>query len=318
MIYSFAPMEGVTTAVFRQVHARCFPGVDRYYAPFLAPDGSGKYRLGSRRDILPENNRDIPLVPQVLCNRAEPFLAVARELGEMGYREVNLNLGCPSATVVPKHKGAGLLQDLNFLDDLLAELFSRCELQISVKTRLGLESTAEFPAILEVYNRYPIRELIIHARDRAGMYRSQPDLDAFAAAFAASRAPVCYNGNVFSPADRDRVCAAAEGLSRIMLGRGAVTNPALFRVLRGGRALEQAELLDFLTRLESAYTASGLGDHYTLGRMKECWHYVNHMFPDCDRALRQIQKAQNLADYRDAVTQLFARQALDPDAVFSD
>lgn len=316
MIYSFAPMEGVTTAVYRRVHARCFPGADRYYAPFIAPDGSGIYRLGARRDVLPENNRDIPLVPQLLCSRAEPFLVVARELQEMGYREVNLNVGCPSGTVVPKYKGAGLLQDLRLLDQLLEELFSRCPLQISVKTRLGMESAEEFPAVLEVYNRYPIRELIIHARDRAGMYRSRPDLSAFAAAYGESRAEVCYNGNVFSVSDRDRVCRAAPGLSRIMLGRGAVCNPALFRVLRGGEALGREELQDFLQQLESAYTASGLGEGYTLGRMKECWYYVNHMFPDCESSLRKIRKARHLTEYRDAVRLLFSLHAPDPDAVF--
>ena len=229
MVFSFAPMEGVTSHSYRRVHAEMFPGVSRYYSPFIAPDGSGKYKASHLRDILPENNAGLDLVPQILCNRPEAFLAVARELAAMGYREVNLNAGCPSGTVVPKHKGAGMLADLRSLDDFLAEVFSRCELRVSVKTRMGLASTEEFPAILEIYNKYPLSELIIHARDREGMYKSTPDLKGFAAAFRQSRAPVCYNGNIFSPAAIDAAVQAVPGLERVMIGRGAAANPALFR-----------------------------------------------------------------------------------------
>lgn len=126
MYFSFAPMEGLTSSIFRQTHARFFPGVDRYYAPFLAPDGQGKVKRSALRELEPERNQGIDLVPQILCNRPEAFLALSRELAAMGYREVNLNAGCPSGTVVPKHKGAGMLADLRSLDDFLAEVFSRC------------------------------------------------------------------------------------------------------------------------------------------------------------------------------------------------
>ena len=313
----FAPMEGVTTYLYRRLHAEMFPGADRYYAPFLAPDGQGNCRSNSLRDLLPENNRDIPLVPQILCNRAEAFLRVAKLLADMGYKEVNLNAGCPSSTVVPKHKGAGMLLDLNSLDSFLAEVFSRCPLRVSVKTRLGLESTAEFPAILEIYNRYPIHELIIHARDRAGMYKSKPDLDAFAAAHAHSRAPVCYNGNLFSTGAVDSLLATAPGLPAAMLGRGAVADPALFRQLRGGAPLSAEELVEFLDRLGSAFLESGLPERYTLARLKEIWYYTIHMFPGCPKGAKAINKAQTLSDYRSAVNTLLLQNSFSPSAAFS-
>ena len=148
------------------------------------------------------------------------------------------------------------------------------------------------------------------------MYRSQPDLEAFAAAFSECRSPVCYNGNIFRSESRDTVCRAAPGLERLMLGRGAVANPALFRILRGGSPLSREELSDFLFRLEDAYSASGLGTGYTLGRMKEVWYYVNHMFPDAFRPLRQIQKARSLDEYRTAVSRFFAERHLDPQTAF--
>ena len=316
MRLSFAPMEGVTSYLYRNVHAACFPGVDRYYSPFIAPDGSGRFKGAALRDILPENNRDLDLVPQVLCNTAEAFLAVSRELAAMGYREVNLNAGCPSATVVPKHKGAGMLSDLRSLDDFLADVFSHCELQVSVKTRMGLQSTAEFPAILEIYNKYPISELIIHARDRAGMYKSEPDLAAFAAAFPESRAPVCYNGNVVDRESFEKVMSTEPRLSHLMLGRGAVTDPALFRVLSGGAAMEAAELRDFLDRLESAFLQAGLGEHFTLARLKEVWYYVIYMFPGAQKHQKAINKSRSLPDYHAAVSALFAAGLYDPRAAF--
>lgn len=316
MELDFAPMEGVTSCLYRNLHAESFPGVSRYYAPFIAPDGSGRFKGSALRDILPENNRDIDLVPQVLCNTAEAFLAVSRELGAMGYGEVNLNAGCPSSTVVPKHKGAGMLSDLESLDNFLAEVFSRCELKVSVKTRMGLNSTAEFPAILKIYNKYPISELIVHARDRAGMYKSKPDLKAVAASVPNCRATVSYNGNVVGLAEYEKLRASVPGLSRMMLGRGAVTDPALFRRIHGGTSLEKDELRIFLSKLEAAFLAAGLGEHFTLARLKELWYYVIWKFPGAEREQKAINKSRTLADYHSAVSALFASGLYDAEAVF--
>ncbi len=306
MDLSFAPMEGITSCLFRRTHAACFPGADRYFAPFLAPDGRGRCKESAWRDLRPENNPDGLPVPQILCNRAEAFLAVARELAAMGYDEVNLNAGCPSATVVPKYKGAGMLLDLRSLDDFLADVFARCPLRVSVKTRLGLESSEEFPAILAIYRRYPLAELIIHARDRAGMYRSRPDLAAFSRALPDCPFPVCYNGSVVDRTSFAAVCEAAPTLDRVMLGRGAAADPALFRELRGGPTLEKEELRDFLTCYCAVLENSGIGEHYTLGRLKELWFYTGSLFPDDPKGLKRIRKAQNLTDYRAAAERLFA------------
>ena len=316
MILSFAPLEGVTYSPYRRLHARFFPGADRYFAPFLAPDGQGRVKASALRELEPDANRGCCLVPQILCSCAEAFLPLSRELAAMGYTELNLNAGCPSGTVVPKHKGAGMLLDLRSLDLFLDRVFSGTDLRVSVKTRLGVESPEEFPAVLALLNRYPISELILHARDRRGLYRSVPDLGAFAAAFAASRAPVCYNGNILSPAHARQVLSRVPALDRMMAGRGAVADPALFRRLRGGPPLEQEELSDFLAALLSAYLDSGIGEYHALGRMKELWYYVNHKFPGCQRELKALNKARSLADYRDAAAAFFSSGRFDPEAAF--
>ena len=166
MFLSFAPMEGVTSAAFRRVHRRFFPEADRYYSPFIAPDIRGEFKASRLRDVLGENNEGLALVPQILTNSAEAFLGTARRLHDLGYGQVDLNLGCPSATVVSTHKGAGLLCDPSALDALLADIFSRTPVAVSVKTRLGFSSTEEIDALMEIFDRYPICELTVHARCR--------------------------------------------------------------------------------------------------------------------------------------------------------
>ena len=308
----YAPMEGVTSCLYRRVHAQMFPGLDRYYAPFLAPDAAGNCRARELRELLPERNRDLTVIPQLLCSKPAAFLSAAEQLREMGYRQVNLNAGCPSGTVVPKHKGAGMLGDLEALDAFLDEVFSRCPMEISVKTRLGLERTEEFDAILEVYNRYPLAELIIHARDRAGMYKSLPDHAAFSRAFQNSRCPVCYNGNLFTPGDLRAVAGENPGLDRFMLGRGAAADPALHRRILGGEALTLPELWEFLARLRQGMLADGVSERHCLARLKELWYYVIALFPDARRGGKAINKAQNLSDYRQAVEDLFRDGGFDP------
>ncbi len=315
MDLSFAPMEGVTYGIYRQIHAEMFPGADRYYAPFVAPDSSGSFKAGAFRDLLPEVNKSVRLIPQILCNAPAPFLRAAEKIAELGYEEINLNIGCPSGTVVAKHKGAGMLADLSGLDRCLHEIFVGCPVRVSIKTRLGLHSTDEFPMILEVYQKYPLARLIVHARDRDGMYRSLPDREAFSAALAC-RFPVEYNGDVFTPADALAVENRFPEISGLMLGRGAAANPALFRQLRGGSPLSASELRAFHDRLCDAYLGSGLSPHYTVSRMKELWFYQLALFPDSERAGKNIFKARNYAEYLTAVSALFESTGFDPNAGF--
>ena len=305
MLLSFAPMEGITSRLYRQCHAERFGGVAEYCAPFIAPDGSGKFKASALRDILPENNEGLRLVPQLLVNRAEPFLRVAGQLQELGYEEVNLNIGCPSGTVVAKHKGAGMLADLRSLDDCLAEIFSRCPVAVSIKTRMGVERTEEFAQILEIYNKYPIKRLIIHARARAGMYKSAVDLPAFLAALPKCRCPVWYNGDIFSPEDMDKL-KAADGLAGVMLGRGAVADPALPRMLLGGEALRAGELKGFHDALLEHFLAGGLQERVVMARLKELWFYMLYKFPDSKREAKALLKSQRFSDYCFAVEALFA------------
>ena len=312
MELSFAPMEGVTYSIYRVLHASMFPGADRYMAPFIAPDTEGRFKGSSLREILPENNAGLPLVPQLLVNASAPFLAAARQLADLGYEEVDLNAGCPSGTVVAKHKGSGLLRDPEALDRLLEEIFSACPIRVSVKTRMGFDSTEEFPALLEVYRKYPLSRLTVHARSRAGLYRSATDPEGFAAVLDRCLFPVIYNGSISTVADYRALCARFPALHGCMIGRGAIANPALFRELRGGPALSADELRVFHDELLSRYLASGLSPNYCVSRMKELWYYMLSLFPDAGRLGKAVFKARDLAAYRVAVDSLLCSCAFDP------
>lgn len=315
MIFYFAPMEGITGHIYRRLHNELFGGAAKYYAPFIAPDAQGSFKATQRKDLLPENNEGLTLVPQLLANNAHAFYAASRSIAELGYKEINLNVGCPSGTVTAKHKGAGMLADLRTLDDFLADVFSLCEVGISVKTRLGMEHSDEFEAILELYNKYPITELTIHARARSGMYKSTPDLAAFARAAKRSRAPVVYNGNIFSQTELDALTAAAPETDRVMLGRGAVCDPALMRSLSGGAALQNGELRELCGRAFDEL-ASRMGGHNATARLKELWYYMIYMYPDSEKLYKTLNKSKTPTEYLAAAEAIFASGCFDAGAKF--
>ena len=188
----FAPLEGITTYPYRNLHHKYFGGVDKYFTPFLAPGPEQGMSVKEMRDVLPENNAGVPVVPQILTNRAGDFLLASKKLAEMGYREINLNLGCPSGTVTAKKKGSGFLLYPDDLDRFFDEVFSDAsvrngEFQISVKTRIGKNEVEEWPEIMAIYNRYPISELTVHPRIQKEFYKGVPHLDVFADNFKDSR-----------------------------------------------------------------------------------------------------------------------------------
>ena len=168
-------MEGITGHVFRRVHAECFGPLDRYYTPFLAPPHVGSSFGGKAyKEIDPARNQGLDVVPQLLTKNADEFVWATRLLADMGYAEVNLNLGCPSGTVVAKGRGSGFLRDLEDLETFLQDVCARSSLPVSVKTRVGIQSDDEYEQILELYCRCPLKELIVHPRVQKDRYQGAP------------------------------------------------------------------------------------------------------------------------------------------------
>ena len=309
MILSLAPMEGITGHVFRRVHAECFGALDRYYTPFLAPPHVGSSFGGKAyKEIDPARNQGFDVVPQLLTKNADEFVWATRLLADMGYAEVNLNLGCPSGTVVAKGRGSGFLRDLEGLETFLQDVCARSSLPVSVKTRVGIQSDDEYEQILELYCRCPLKELIVHPRVQKDRYQGALRRELYGRTLERAPFPVAYNGDVFGPEDMDSLLKAYPETRHVMLGRGILANPALARMLNGGAPATAAELERFHDALFSAYQAEMGGN--AVFRMKEWWSYAKFAFADSTAVHRAVRKARTTAEYEAAAARVLSAQPL--------
>ena len=301
MRHYFAPMEGLTDSIYRRLHHKYFPGVDRYYMPFISPT---MHRILTGRE-----DRELPFadtecfcaVPQLLTKVPEDFLWAAQVIKDRGYAEVNLNLGCPSGTVTAKGKGSGMLADLDALDRFLDSIFSATPLPISIKTRLGVTESAEFPALLEIYNRYPIKELTIHPRVRKQFYTGGVDLEMFRYAVENSKNPLCYNGDILSLADAENIQEKFPQVEAVMIGRGLIGDPGMMSP--GGTDI--AKLEAFCDELLEAYLVAFGGSRNAMFRLKENWGFLITHFENNEKLWKRLRKTTDLAEYRSITKEIF-------------
>jgi len=301
MRYYFAPMEGLTDSIYRRLHHKYFPGVDRYYMPFLSPT--------IHRSLTHKEDRELPMadsvpfsaVPQVLTKVSADFLWAAQVCKDRGYEEVNLNVGCPSGTVVSKGKGSGMLRDPATLDQFLDEIFAASPLPVSVKTRLGLEDPQEFPALLEIFNRYPIKELTIHPRVRKQFYDGNVHMALFDYAVANSTNPLCYNGDILSLSQAESIVQKYPNVEAVMIGRGLVADPGM---LSGGTDAKQ--LKAFMDEMMEVYTVEFGGARNAIFRLKENWGFLHDRFEGCDKLWKRLRKCTDAAEFKAITDEIFA------------
>ena len=308
MNYYVAPMEGLTDRVWRQAHQKWFGWAGapaKYYAPFLSPPENRVLIKKKMAELAPEANPGAPVVPQLLAKDGALAAWMVGQLRQLGYTEVNLNFGCPSGTVTAKGKGSGMLRDLDKLDAFLAALFAEAEGPLTVKTRLGVEKPEEFAAVLEVYNRYPIAELTIHPRVMRQQYRGIADREAFAKALPECRMPVCYNGDLTTVEQLRALEAEFPAVQSLMVGRGIIADPALFRQALGGPAATKEELRGYLDDLYQGYTALFGSAGCAISRMKGHWFYLIHRFEGSERLEKQLRKLREPWEYETVVNQIF-------------
>ena len=322
MKIAMAPLEGITTYVFRNAYNKYYGGVDRYFTPFLTASHLKGREL---REVHPDNNKGLDVVPQILANDSEQFLEIARQLAELGYKEVNLNLGCPSGTVVSKKRGAGLLGDIKMLDEFLNGIYEGADkigVQISIKTRIGMEFLSEWEDILSVYIKYPIKELIIHPRLRNEFYKGEVHMDAFRKALnimdASSlssadkrsskwgRFHLTYNGDIVDVASYKAVLSEI-GDSDIMIGRGLLMNPELANQLQSfDNNPDKKVFKEFIDELVVNYEDEMSGEKQVVQKMKELWVYFAKGLGVSDRRLKELLKVNRLAEYRSIVQMIMS------------
>lgn len=291
----FAPLEGITTYTYRNVHNEMFGLCDAHFAPFITPTDNERLTIKNLRGIMPETNA-VNLRVQCLASSETAFVKFVKRVTELGYEEVNLNLGCPSGTVVSKGRGAGALRDLKRLDQFLRYIYEQASCKISIKTRTGFDSHNEFEGLIKLYNQYPVTELIVHPRARADYYQGAPRMESFDLAYSLCKTKLCYNGDIFTIEDYIKIAENYPKLDSVMIGRGAVKNPALFREIKGGKKLVTAELVAFSRELEKQYLPILHLEVNTLRKLKEVWTYAIENYPEEKKIAKAIKKSGRLSE----------------------
>lgn len=312
MQYYFAPLEGITDRIFRSLHHKYFPGIDRYYTPFFSPTVHRQLTPREEIELPPADSVPFSVIPQLLTKVPEDFLWMAEQCYQLGYREVNLNLGCPSGTVTAKGKGSGILKDTDALCRFLDQIFNHTAAGISVKTRIGFDSPEEFPALMDIYNQYPIKELTVHPRVRKDFYKSPVDIQAFEYALSVSKNPICYNGNVCSVKQIGDLTARYPQVNAIMLGRGLVGDPGM--LCDGGTNIEALE--KFYNELLSEYTIHFGSARNAMFRMKENWRHLLCRFENSEKLGKRLKKTTDIHEFRAITEEIFhtlpLKKELDP------
>ena len=310
MKFYLAPMEGITGYIYRNAYEKNFHNIDKYFTPFIVANKSKSLKTKELRDVLPENNKCINIVPQILTNDSEDFIITSKRLEQLGYNEINLNLGCPSGTVVSKNRGSGFLALREELDKFLEEIFTLENMKISIKTRIGKDNPEEFYELIKIYNKYPLEELIIHPRTQKDFYGNKPNLEVFKDALSLSKAHVCYNGDIFTVNDYNKIIKDFPNLNSVMFGRGILSNPGLIGEIKEETFIDKKVLKNFHDEILNNYIELFKEEKNALFRMKELWGYMIYIFSDNKKYAKKIKKAQKIKDYNEAVSSLFQEQEI--------
>ena len=304
MKYYFAPLEGITNHVFRRTYDKWFGGIDAYYTPFVTTRDGGIMKKKELFDIMPENNPGIRLIPQIMTTKADEFVQAATHMKELGYDEVNLNLGCPSGTVVPKGKGSGFLRRPDELDEFLYNIYEKCPIDISIKSRIGFSDPEEFPRLLEIYNKYPVKLLVIHLRTREEWYRGNVHKESFEYAWNNynDKCKLCYNGDIITSDDIDKIEKEFPYIGHVMIGRGYLTHPGFAGNAEKKSSFEEKKtVIGFIKNLQAEYEEILYGETPVLFKLKEIWGYLYESFPEDEKLFKRIKKTKHLKEYNDII-----------------
>ena len=314
---SLGPFQGITDAPFRNVFKRHFGGIDKFYTPFFTGIHKEEHAKNLQgEEIDPKCNDVETLTPQILSTDAEEILRFAKQCKQLGYKEINLNMGCPFPRVANKKRGCGLLPYPDKVEELLERVFEEIDIKFSVKCRLGYFNDDEINAILPIFNRFPLSELIIHPRIGKQLYKGEADVERFAALIPSINAPLVYNGDIVSVESFERIHEAVRPVDQFMLGRGILANPFLAEEIANdierdtsNAPLQQQNKTErlhaYIIDLYEDRLHHAGGSPKVLGRMKELWSYLMHSFDAPQDIWRKIKKINALKEYEEQVEQIF-------------
>lgn len=305
MRLSLAPMQGFSDQIYRSTLCH-IGGVDVFYAPYIKVE-SGKIKAKSLTDIAPETNAGMTVVPQVLANKTDDMLLVARAVGDLGYTELNWNLGCPFPMVAKRQLGAGLLPYPDKIDNLLTDFEAQSDMALSVKMRLGYLSPDEFWPVLEVLNRHRIKEIIVHPRIGKQMYNGVADSGVLPEIIAKSAHPIAYNGDIRTAEQAHKLLDSNPTITHLMIGRGLLSNPFLALEIKGQTPngyIRRNLLMNFVGTIAERQLDRLQGAGHFLQKMTTYWEYWSQMFDDAHRALKTVKKCRSVEEYTDKVQEM--------------
>lgn len=304
-----APLRGITDVLFRNVFSKHFSGFDLAIAPFINPQRSPSKKTQLLADVFPQDNSRLPIIPQLLNNRVDEFLDLAYRLQDLGYTQLNWNLGCPSPMIANKGRGSGFLPYPEKILEMLDLVLPQLKASLSIKMRLGYRDPSESLALLPRLDDYPLEEIIIHPRLGKQLYKGVVDRSGFQECLGHTSHRVVFNGDITSTAIFEECANLFPEINRWMIGRGVLANPFLAEEIRGD--LEQdsnkrkMRIREFHDELCEGYREKLFGPGHLLGKMKQLWLYLALSFPEGKKPLKKIKKARTEQQFLEGVEMMF-------------
>ena len=303
-----APLQSFTDHHFRNAFQQVLGDVDRFYAPYLKMSNDGVIKEGPKKDVLPKNNPFEIVVPQIMACCTEDFLVMANYLIDLGYQEVNWNLGCPYPMVANRDLGSGILGKPEKIYQILEDVIPQIQMKLGLKMRMGYESTEDILTILPKLNDFPLSEIIVHARYGKQLYQGQCDHDRFKECIALSNHRLVYNGDINTVEDFRRIKSLFPEINHFMIGRGAISNPFLFEMIQED-SIEFPEdrmevFSDFLNLLLESYLKETQNEGNVLIKMKHYWEYFSESFENGKRYYRIVKKVNSIPEYQRFIDEL--------------
>lgn len=309
MNLSLAPLQGMTLAFYRNLHSSIFGGIDKYYSPFIATTQKRKWGKTLFKDIMPEINQDIKVVPQLLGNNGVDFRYYASRIVDLGYSEINWNIGCPFPMITNKKKGSGILPYPELIKEVLDEACKDTNYKLTVKMRLGYEDVSEGEYVIKLLNNYPIAELIIHGRVGIQKYAGTVDLESFKKLSSLSKHEITYNGDIFTLSDFKNIQSELPSIKNFMLGRGVLRDPFLPSKINGIEISSSEKLakIEFLhDSVFEHYKNILSGDKHLCDKMKEFWSYMYINIDPNGKYMKKISKCRTEASYLSTIKEMFS------------
>jgi tRNA-dihydrouridine synthase len=309
-----SPLQGFTDFRFRNAQNKLFGGIDTYYSPYIRLNGKLVIKPSYERDLLPENNIGLEVIPQVITNDADEFLFVAKYVRELGYNELNWNLGCPYPMVTKSGMGSGLISNPEKINNILHRAHSESDIIVSMKMRLGYENSEEILDVLPILDKYPIKNIAIHARIGKQLYKGGVHLDAFQQCIDNTIHKLYYNGDITSVAKFHEMQQRFPSIDHWMIGRGLISDPFLPSMIKNNKMeypVNKMELFSaFHDTLYAIYSESLSGSAHILLKMYHLWEYFSTTFSNPHKVLKQIKKAQSIRNYEAAVAAIFKNEKI--------